>query len=503
VLATCRPTDLLHKSKLINAALTPLYNHLFMTIPTEEQHEKKIFDQILKFLWTRQVDGVTYYKRRLVSKLRVTASYNMGGLNIPHPETIAAGLQINFLQKIYRKIRAGEMSKMVAIVIEVLSMNNRPNLVEHVERLGSKQWEKTSEAIANVNSYISQSFAAVGKFLLLQESDPKLWQNSAIHGHSLESKLYPLTRGDRIRTSEHNIHIVGQLSQLSELGRITPEMNPNVNEFGPILSHKLKLLLKNCIKINKEKNLLLGDNTLLKMLFEERKNMSIWLKKLTLENLDRVIKIPPAYKTRMNERIPRPVLSEFSKSFRFIKDPLIPSKTKEISFQIINRTLWTNNKAYKSGIRDDPACPLCERTETIEHLIADCDNYSYQRWVDLNRSLTISLQKNNPNSPRIELNFQNTLFNLENETLQRAVTDVNIRRVTLMLVMEIKRDIYYRRTQSCNPGPVANIRRLAHLSSCIKKIQSYLHYIKNNKWASSILFLENLQEAVCEIILSD
>jgi hypothetical protein len=505
VLSTCRPTDLLHKSKLINAAMTPLYNHIFMSLPIEEQYTKRIFDQILKFLWTRQVDGETYYKRRLVSKLRVNAGYNMGGLNIPHPDTVAEGLQINFLQKIYKKIKNEDVSKMVAIVSEVLSMSGRPTLEEHVERLGSKQWDRTSEVISNINLFISQAFRSVGKFLQLQEIDPISWQNSAIHGHSLESKLFPLNRGDRIRLTVHNVNIIGQLSQLSDLGKVTAEIHPSVAEFGPILSHKLVELFNFCIKTNKAKNHLLGNDTLLKTLFLEGKNMSIWYKKLITADLERKIKIPPAYKTRMNDRIARPDLSEFPKSYRFVTDPIIPSKTKEISFQIINRTLWTNNKAYKSGIRDDPACPVCERTETIEHLVADCDNYSYLRWTDLNQALTNTLRAETPNIARIELTFQNILFNLENEALHRVITDPAVRRIILMLVMETKRDIYYRRTQNVprDPGPVVPIRRYAHMNACIKKIQSYLQYVNSNKWSNSILFLDRLHEAVCDLVMND
>jgi hypothetical protein len=213
-----------------------------MSLPANKENMKKIFDQILKFLWTRQVDGETHYKRKLVSTLRVNAGLKMGGLNIPHPETVAEGLQMNFLQKTYKKIKAGDTSKMVAIISDMLTMNGRPSLEDHVEKLGPLQWEKTSEKLENINLFVSQSFGSVGKFLRLQEIDPLAWQNSAIYGHSLESRLFPLTRGDRIRLIEQNMITVGQLSQISDLGKITAEIHPNVADFGPILGHKLTLL---------------------------------------------------------------------------------------------------------------------------------------------------------------------------------------------------------------------------------------------------------------------
>jgi hypothetical protein len=37
--------------------------------------------------------------------------------------------------------------------------------------------------------------------------------------------------------------------------------------------------------------------------------------------------------------------------------PVIPSKTKET---VLNRTIWTQNKACKSGLAPDAICFLCE-----------------------------------------------------------------------------------------------------------------------------------------------
>jgi hypothetical protein len=47
----------------------------------------------------------------------------------------------------------------------------------------------------------------------------------------------------------------------------------------------------------------------------------------------------------------------------------MPNKTRETSFQLLNRTVWTNRKAYRSGIADSASCNSCEEEETMEHLL--------------------------------------------------------------------------------------------------------------------------------------
>ena len=68
ILATTPPTDLLDRSRLINQALTPIYNHVFMALPVLDEQADAIFNEILSFLWTRQVDGEQVQKRRIVAR---------------------------------------------------------------------------------------------------------------------------------------------------------------------------------------------------------------------------------------------------------------------------------------------------------------------------------------------------------------------------------------------------------------------------------------------------
>jgi hypothetical protein len=82
ILASTPPTDVLHRAALVTTALIPIYNHVFMALPVEPIHTENLFSKILRFLWTKQVDGRIAQKRRLVAKKRISAGLDMGGLGI-------------------------------------------------------------------------------------------------------------------------------------------------------------------------------------------------------------------------------------------------------------------------------------------------------------------------------------------------------------------------------------------------------------------------------------
>ncbi len=54
----------------------------------------------------------------------------------------------------------------------------------------------------------------------------------------------------------------------------------------------------------------------------------------------------------------------------------LPPKTRERAFQVLKRTVWSNNKAFKSRTRLDPYCEQCGYNGTVEHLLCVCMNFS-------------------------------------------------------------------------------------------------------------------------------
>ena len=91
----------------------------------------------------------------------------------------------------------------------------------------------------------------------------------------------------------------------------------------------------------------------IKIFFEEGGKLSQKYSKEIRRRIDEEIGEPPSYRTRIRDRIIVPDRETYSKGYRIVRDKDVPSKTKEISFQILNRTLWTRNKAFKAGIEEE------------------------------------------------------------------------------------------------------------------------------------------------------
>ncbi len=68
---------------------------------------------------------------------------------------------------------------------------------------------------------------------------------------------------------------------------------------------------------------------------------------LNRDNTNSRLVCPPSYRTRKRDRYALPLLHIYMTMYLNIIKSDIPSKTKETSFNILNRTCWTNQKRYK------------------------------------------------------------------------------------------------------------------------------------------------------------
>ncbi len=133
----------------------------------------------------------------------------------------------------------------------------------------------------------------------------------------------------------------------------------------PLLRHKLRLLtgqLRNNSFLDKTSVAV----TTLALLFRKDYNISQSYKKLLKHNLHQAMGTPPAFGTRERDGVYVPERQMFVDSFKVLSLPYLSSKTKEVAFQILNRTVWTNNKSFKSGLSASPQCHRCE--EFASHL---------------------------------------------------------------------------------------------------------------------------------------
>jgi hypothetical protein len=192
ILATSPLTDTLHRATLINSALVPLCHHVLMALPATEKDLDPLYREVLGFLWTRTSDAVTIQKRRLVAAKQLSASFDKGGLPIQHPMETAAGLQLNLIQKCYKKITAEHGTMFTRIVEEMLIQRRRPDLTTHINSLGLTEWENTGNKIITKNRMVGMAFISMAEYLTKLEDSSEDWHLSLIRGHAKISTLFPL-----------------------------------------------------------------------------------------------------------------------------------------------------------------------------------------------------------------------------------------------------------------------------------------------------------------------
>jgi hypothetical protein len=120
-------------------------------------------------------------------------------------------------------------------------------------------------------------------------------------------------------------------------------------------------------------------------------------------------------------------------------------KTGETAFQVLNMTVWTNNKGFKSRMRPDPKCKRCREVETMEHLLCDCMHYVQLLRVQLGEIITQHLKSSSQNLiPKVEITQLNVIYNVSHPSLLRPIQDKLTKNAFLILTQEIKCDIIYR-----------------------------------------------------------
>jgi hypothetical protein len=213
--------------------------------------------------------------------------------------------------------------------------------------------------------------------------------------------------------------------------------------------------------------------------------------------------IAPAFQTRMRDHIATVNENDFAAAYHMVQHPLLSSKTKENSFQTLNRTLWTNNKAFKSRKADSAMCDYCDSVETMEHLLMTCENYSEPRWQQLSGALKIATRTyTNVEHASADITFASIIFNKEIEGIKNHIKEKHTRQSVQMLIHETRRDIYYRK-QAFPPrerNPVIHNRILAHNIATTNRCISFLKYLSGTQWQEASAFLDHLKNTLSNML---
>jgi hypothetical protein len=189
-----------------------------MALPVTSNHIDGLQSAVLKILWTRQADGHTKQKRRLVAKTRLGAGLEMGGLGIQPIEHTVQGFQQNLLQKIYKRVNQPANGSLLPQVLNKLLLRvHRPSIEDHVERMGPQQWNISATRLESKNMMFAQAFRAISTLLQLYEVDKDGWHHAPIFGHTKASLLYPFTMAEADLLWGWDIIVVSQLFNINEL----------------------------------------------------------------------------------------------------------------------------------------------------------------------------------------------------------------------------------------------------------------------------------------------
>ncbi len=386
------------------------------------------------------------------------------------------------------------------IIMQILQGAGRPDLLEHINNMGPREWHKTSLRIMNTNPMLGEAFQSMAKFLTKLEESQEGWHHAPIWGHSRTHKLFPLYPADIATLQTMRINTVSQIFETHLSGGIDKNVSPDLLtslQPYPALRHKLTLFAQGFQRMPFRDKYANPRSTLASMMHLDT-NMSRRNKLLCRSILDDEIKVAPAYHTRTRDNIQiRPTMQIFNNAFHLLRLPSLTSKTRETAFQILNRTVWTNNKAFKSRMRDNPNCERCGHQETMEHMVCECLYYAQPLWIKLGEVITKYLNSVSTDYvPKVEYSQLNIIFNVPHPSLILHVPDKLSRNTLLILTQEIKRDIIYRRM---NLPPSANQatdppRLAAHLNLTLQRLHSYLQYIGLVKYDKATQMLQKMME---------
>jgi hypothetical protein len=228
------------------------------------------------------------------------------------------------------------------------------------------------------------AFQSVAALLVSYETTRDLWHTAAINGHTNFSKVFPHSVPEGGMLADRGLCTVSQLLEINDLtARLTMEENRALFEgldAYPHLQHQLRLSVR-VFRRGPIADKLICQVTTASSLFLVEKNLSQIFRKQLRHQLHKKIDMPPSYATRQRDRLALPQRDTFLNAYKVLSLSMLPSKTRKTTFQVLNHTVWTQNKAFKSGMAADATCFRCEETETMEHLLYGCENYSTKIWA--------------------------------------------------------------------------------------------------------------------------
>ena len=388
------------------------------------------------------------------------------------------------MQRIYNQTKDSERQTFITTYYEAIIREAMGVSISEIYQYGGHQcWKILQERCKQKSQMLSFMAGSMANMHYMNDnSSGKLSSLIAGNSNLIESRRISIMKG--ITLKHHGITHCIQLFGINELtGRIDitsdrayPESLQNRHsstvEKCKQLRHKIASKTTNATRTA-------TSVCSITTAFENGK-LSKLNRLLNRDTINNRLEGPPSYKTRKRDKYALPPLHTYMTGYLNIVKSDIPSKTKEISFNILNRMCWTNQKRYKSlaannmgeeGIKN---CSLCCQVETTQHLIFECQEYSEGLWEIMSKVISEITGKN------IQIHIFNVMYNIKIREVENK-----IEQIVFTWIQEVKRYIvckrYLRETKTSLRNIIYDKNRLvSHLNIVLNKIKSLSKYQMKN-----------------------
>ena len=428
------------------------------------------------------------HKRHLVAKNRVTMEHEVGGLKLQHFTDIDIGLKVNSLFRFsnFMNMPEEEQPHIVRVLSCALQLAARPTLSQHLKYCGSKIWAATAGGLERTSKFLAACFNSMSELLVLLERHKEFWILCSIMGNCNEHDVFGIGLDILPHLINNNLSNISQMLACNEFNETINHKIPltfTADSTIPVnMQIRMENLRKMCQRYRTNRIFPFENNAIESLTLNNRRKPSQIYRKLKLElDSQSIGNVAPSYFTRIKNNIPVPDKNDFRLAFKNIFNLKLSSKTKEVSFNILNRTLWTLDKAHMAQIGENNSnqCPRCLNgvKDNTMHIMLDCPKYASTMWDVVEKMITATLRTHHKVTAFCSLTINNIIFNKSLLCVPRKWRkDVNI------LVQEIKREIYQKKVMY-NGRFESNTRIMAHLMIVLQKqidFNRYLHRGQRN-----------------------
>ena len=438
------------RALLTQSILHSQANHILMATKLNRNQLADTQKIIYETLWKKKNhEDAMIEGRHKIAKARTHAPIMAGGLNMRNTQIKAECLYADSGVRHLRRYLDGEAPAMIETYLHEL-------IPEDITTMGSRHFKTLSTKRTDLAPIYVDTLGKMADIIKRCEEGKETWEASAIRG-SIYDNPFPITTEENKELRRKNLTTISQLFNNTEprsLDKLEDHQLPRN------LQIKIQNIAKNIKNRRQEfKNAPLRRNHAESILIDKTINLSHLIKKEDKRNQEGKWITAPSRQTRIRDGIPVPNMDIYNQAYKINYESRFSEYQKALNLSILNRTIWTNSKAFKSNMSEDEKCRKCGETETVEHIFLNCEEYTEKLWEELKELLQICKTK-----PGVVTLTQEHIIYLKEITLLTKTQNEETREI----MQEIKQLIYgsrHNERQTYEP-----VRRNAHIRKCIIQI---------------------------------